>query len=328
MEPLTHTPKAHREWNESYYFVFYDKKQNIGGMTRLGFKPNKEEGMTFLFLFLPNGTVAGYQALERKKIYPEGMTLRVGSMTHEPLSDGRWKYCFQDKMAVVKNPEDLPKAAQDSNLILKISPVKMNLLFAPIHKVYEYSEHMTEESRKVGERSGDAHWEQIALVNGEIIFEEERYQIKECMGQRDHTHGVREWTHIDYWLYYVIWFSKDLAINPAAIITNDGKKSIGGFIFKSGETIPIMDIKVLDQKFRDGVIPISSKLELIDASGNRHMLEAKAGPAIPVPFKDEAGRISVLAQSFGSFKLDGIEGGYGSYETLTSSAGSPRPTRG
>ncbi|MEM2128775.1 MAG: hypothetical protein QXN86_03855, partial [Candidatus Methanomethylicaceae archaeon] len=52
--------------NESYYFVFYDQKQKIGGMTRLGFKPNKEEGMTFLFLFLPDGTVAGYQALEKK----------------------------------------------------------------------------------------------------------------------------------------------------------------------------------------------------------------------------------------------------------------------
>lgn len=316
MEPLIHKPKNHKEWNESYYFVFYDQKQKIGGMTRLGFKPNKEEGMTFLFLFLPDGTVAGYQALEKKRNYPEGRSLRVGSMVHEPMSDGKWRYWFDDKMIVVRNPEDLPKVNNNPKLILKEPFVKMNLSFTPINEVYEYSEHMTEESRKVGEKSGDAHWEQIATVEGDIIFGEERYQIKNCMGQRDHTHGIREWTHIDYWLYYVIWFSKEFAVNPAAIITDDGKTSIGGFIYKNGSNIPIMEIKILDQKFRDDSIPISSKLELIDASGERYILEGRAGPVIPVPFKDEEGRVSVLAQSFGKFKLDELEGGYGSFETL------------
>ncbi|MCX8181513.1 MAG: hypothetical protein N3D12_00145 [Candidatus Methanomethyliaceae archaeon] len=316
MESLTHRPKNHKEWNESYYFVFYDKKQKIGGMTRLGFKPNKEEGMTFLFLFLPDGTVAGYQALEKKRNYPEGRSLRVGSMVHEPLSDDKWKYHFEDKMIVVRNPEDLLKINNNPQLILKVSPVKLDLFFTPINEVYEYSEHMTEESRKVGERSGDAHWEQIATIDGDIIFGEERYQIKDCMGQRDHTHGIREWTHIDYWFYYVIWFSKNLAVNPAAIITNDGRRSIGGFIYKNGRNVPIMDIKIIDQKFRDYLIPISSKLELIDALGNKYILEGRAGPVIPVPFKDEEGNFSVLTQSFGSFKLDGLEGGYGSFETL------------
>lgn len=316
MEPLTHKPKDHREWNESYYFVFYDIKQKIGGMTRVGFKPNKEEAMTFLFMFLPDNTVAGYQSSEKKKVYPEGGVLRVGSVVHQPFSDGRWRYCFEDKMVVVRNPEDLPKATQDAKLILRVSPVKIDLSFMPVNQVYEYSEHMTEESRKVGEMSGDAHWEQIAIVNGEIFFGEERYQIKECMGQRDHTHGIRDWTHIDYWLYYVVWFSKDLAVNPAAIITKDGRTSVGGFIFKNGRNIPILDIKILDQKFRDELIPLSSKLELIDSLGSRYILEGRAGPTIPVLFRDEEGNVSVLSQSFGSFRLDGIEGGYGSFETL------------
>ncbi|GAH92799.1 unnamed protein product, partial [marine sediment metagenome] len=36
--------------------MFYDKEINLGGMSRIGFKPNKPEGMTFLFLFLPDGS--------------------------------------------------------------------------------------------------------------------------------------------------------------------------------------------------------------------------------------------------------------------------------
>ena len=52
MESFTHYKHCTEdlEWNESYYFVFYNKEHNLGGMTRLGFKPNKKEGMTFLFL--------------------------------------------------------------------------------------------------------------------------------------------------------------------------------------------------------------------------------------------------------------------------------------
>ncbi|MBO3841564.1 MAG: hypothetical protein FGF48_04015 [Candidatus Brockarchaeota archaeon] len=91
MEPLKYRPKNHVEWNESYYFVFYDLKQGLGGMTRLGFKPNKKEAMTFLFLFLPDGSAAGYQAVEETGDY--GLQgLRVGKVVHKPLPEGVWKY--------------------------------------------------------------------------------------------------------------------------------------------------------------------------------------------------------------------------------------------
>ena len=40
------------------------------------------------------------------------------------------------------------------------------------------------------------------------------------------------------------------------------------------------------------------------------------GPIIPVPFTDNEGKQSILVQSLGSFELDDIKGGYGTYETL------------
>lgn len=42
---------------------------------------------------------------------------------------------------------------------------------------------------------------------------------------------------------------------------------------------------VLDQKFHDDVLPISSKLELIDALGDKHVLEAQAGQLFPLPLQ-------------------------------------------
>ena len=53
MEPITHSIKSdHPEWNESYYLAFFNKEFNIGGVSRIGFKPNKQEGMSFFFSLL------------------------------------------------------------------------------------------------------------------------------------------------------------------------------------------------------------------------------------------------------------------------------------
>ena len=92
--------------------------------------------------------------------------------------------------------------------------------------------------------------------------------------------------------------------------------STGGFIFKKGRNIPITRIRVLDQQFIDEIYPVSSKLELLDEDGSTHTLEGKTGTTVPLPFSDEKGLTSILTQSFGTFVMDGVQGGYGTFETL------------
>ncbi len=316
MEPLTHPiGSKHAEWNESYYFVFYDKKNRIGGMSRIGFKPNKPEGMTFFFLFLPDGPAAGYHATDDGSHYPGSIC--VEGMSHISKSDGSWKYVFNGSMVVVKDPETLPEVRQNPELISDLIDVQMDVRFSPIHEVYEYSEHMTPESLKLGKKSGDQHWEQIARINGTVRLGEKEFRIKNALGQRDHTHGIRDWTGIGNWFYFVIWFNENLAVNPAAIVMDDGQLGSGGFLFKKGKNIPLKEIRLLRHSFRDdGLYPVSTELELIDELGEKHRLRARPGRIIPIPFEDESGNKSVLVQSFGDFELDGIVGGYGSYETL------------
>lgn len=314
IEPLTHKPSAHREWNESYYLCFSDRLNDISGMTRIGFKPNRDEGMTFLLLFLPDGSVAGFQATEKIKDHPE--RLEVAGMTHESRPDGSWRYSFQGRMAVVKNPSDFPRIKETPALISAMAPVTMYLKFQPTQPTYEYSENMTPESLEIGKKSGDEHWEQMAKISGEIRVDEQVYVLRDVLGERDHTHGVRDWTGIGNWIYYVVWFNEHLAINPAAIILDDGRISVGGFLWKDGVNTPIVDFRIVDQQFRDEIVPISSVLELTDKNGIKHILKGKAGPVVPLPFVDEKGKVSVLAQSFGKYELDGITGGYGTYETL------------
>lgn len=316
MEPKTHTPGSDAvNWNESYYFIFFDKINNIGGMSRVGFKPNKPEGMTFLFLFLPDGSVAAFNGYDEGEEYPEN--LKVNSMQHEPLEDGSWRYTFDGEMVIVEDSTTLPRVRTEPDLIKDMVSVSMDFTFKPINEVYEYSAHMTPESLEIGKKSGDKHWEQIAKINGTLKIQDKEYKIEDCMGQRDHTHGVRDWTGIGNWLYFVVWFNENLAINPAAIVMEDERLGTGGFLFKNGENIPLMEISLKEHKFdKDGVYPVSTVLDLVDAKGEKHILRGKPGNIIPIPFEDEDGNKSILIQTFGTFELDDEKGGYGSYEVL------------
>jgi hypothetical protein len=269
--------------------------------------------MTFFFLFLPDGSVAGYHHIKKIKDYSN--SLKVKSMIHNCHSDAKWSYHFNDKMIFVKNSEDLPKVREQPNLISNIKNVNIDLNFNPINEVYEYSKYMTKESLELGKRAGDKHWEQIAIISGEIKISNDVYKIEKTLGQRDHTYGVRDWTGVGNRFYYVVWFNESLAINPAAVIADDGRVSTGGFMFKKGKNVPLKYIKILEETIREDGMPISSKLSIIDFFDNKYILKAHVGKIIPVPFKDIEGNLSILVQSFGDFDLDGIKG-YGTFETL------------
>ncbi|TFG32480.1 hypothetical protein EU527_10010 [Candidatus Thorarchaeota archaeon] len=319
MEPLTHRPSSvDVEWNESYYFIFYDKRTKIGGMSRLGFKPNKKDGMTFFFLFLPDGSVGAYHATDDASNYPD--VLRVESVQYSCLEDGRWKYTFEGPMLIFDNPENFAKVQETPEVITDLVGGKINLQYSAIHETYEYSEHMTKESLEIGKKTGDMHWEQIGKVSGSIQIGDEIYNIDACIGQRDHTHGIRDWTGIGNWFYFVIWFDENLALNPAAVVMDDGRIGSGGFIYKDGGNIPIESIRILEHSYREcGVFPTSTELEITDKQGEKYILKANPGSIIPVPFRGNEGELSFLIQSFGTFQLNEREGGYGSYEVLRKS---------
>ena len=125
MEPLTHKPTTDTEWNESYYFIFYDKEKKIGGMSRIGFKPNKRDGMTFFFLFLPDGSVAAYHANDDASNYPK--TFQVGNVRHNCLEDGKWHYTFEGPILIFDDPKNFAKVRENPEVITDLVGAKIDL---------------------------------------------------------------------------------------------------------------------------------------------------------------------------------------------------------
>jgi len=316
MEKLVHKPTSNPQWNESFYFCFSDRKNKVNAMARLGFKPNIDEAMTFLLVFLPDGSVAGYTGEESINGEWGNHSLAAKGMRFTPHHDGSWSIQYEGVLVQVEKPSDFPYVSQDKSLIKAVLPTRMMLEYKPLHEAYEYSAHMTAESLEIGKKAGDGHWEQIGLVEGTLTLGEDTFHVSQQIGQRDHTYGVRDWTGVGDWLYYVVWFNESLAVNPAAIVMEDGRVSWGGFLYKDGVNQPIVEMRILEQRFIDDVIPLSSRIEIVTGDGETHLLEGKAGPVVSLPFIGASGELSVLSQSFGDFTLDGLTGGYGSFETL------------
>jgi hypothetical protein len=74
-------------WNESFWFAFYDPREELGVTVRLGMYPNKREGNLYLF-FVHRGEVV-HSLIDMRAPLPAGRgRLGIGGMTVEWNS--RW----------------------------------------------------------------------------------------------------------------------------------------------------------------------------------------------------------------------------------------------
>src|SRR3989304_4038431 len=88
-------PESPLLWNESFWFAFYDPREELGVTVRLGMYPNKQEGNLYLF-FVHRGEVVHSLTDLRGPMPPlEDGRLGVAGMTvawEQPLERFRLRY--------------------------------------------------------------------------------------------------------------------------------------------------------------------------------------------------------------------------------------------
>jgi hypothetical protein len=98
---IIHEFGTHEEWNESFYFNFYDRGQDICGFMRIGLKPNKKEKSVFCFLMMPDGNVFG---LKDQAVMENNDLEAVGLKFSKLVDDKKWRLEFNG---------ELPKMAKE-----------------------------------------------------------------------------------------------------------------------------------------------------------------------------------------------------------------------
>ncbi|MDP1553751.1 MAG: hypothetical protein Q8M06_12135, partial [Methanobacteriaceae archaeon] len=78
--------KKHEEWNESYYFNFHDKNNDLTAFMRIGNKINKNEKSMFFYVMTPK-LIAGIK-LETPC---DDKPLSIAGLEYQEIEPGQWR---------------------------------------------------------------------------------------------------------------------------------------------------------------------------------------------------------------------------------------------
>jgi len=280
-------------WNESFYFNFYDRKEDICGFMRIGLRPNRKHKSVLCYLLPSGGLVLGkrgkVQFLDNEL---EGHGLRF----EKKVPEKAWRLVFS---GVMEGPHP--------------EKVEFDLLFDACNEVFDYRGCATEEKKDIYGAVVSEHLEQFGRVSGQLDIGNKKYLI-DGLGERDHSWGVRDWHAPKMWIWLTCQFSDKSAFNIAKLIGDKGVVD-AGFIHLNGRNIPIVDVRI-DTKYADDGSPRSLSMQLIEKEGGSHFITAEVlrGTTLPFEGKEEK-KLSIMHETLAKYRYQDMTG-YGIAEYL------------
>ncbi|MBN1786651.1 MAG: hypothetical protein JW825_06680 [Candidatus Methanofastidiosa archaeon] len=294
---ILHDHNDRREWNESFYFNFYDIKNDICGFMRMGLKPNKDEKSMFCFLMLPDGSFVG----SRSSVPLENEELRVSGLEYRIIERERsWRLSFDGPMKVFGGNGDTLK-------------VNFDLVFSGINKVFNYRECVSGFKEAISQSVASEHLEQFGSITGILKLDGKGMQI-DATGERDHSWGERDWNSPKMWIWLTAQFSKDVALNVTKLCVPQGEVD-AGFFHIAGVDHPIV-CAAIDTRFGKDGAPVSFQMELTDKNGDARTVRAAIIKNVKMPFESDNGlETSIMHETLAEYEFEGRKG-YGIAEYL------------
>ena len=290
MDVNLETLKKHEEWNESYYFNFHDKNNDITAFMRIGNKVNKNEKSMFFYLMSPK-MIAGIK-LETPF---DNETLNMAGLDFQEIDSGKWNLKYDGS---IFNP--LAKVPTEYK-------VKMDINWEALNPVMNYINCVDEKQVSMSSNVASEHYEQFGKAVGIIEIDNEIFEI-EALGERDLSIGVREWGSPKMWMWINSEFSHDEAFNITKLSVDEGDIDAGYFYINSvNEPLLKSDI---DVKFNSG-IPSKFSMNLFDKKGSKYSVTGEVIRFGMIPVDERM----ILIETLSKYNWDGKEG-YGVAEFL------------
>ncbi|MFX0133770.1 MAG: hypothetical protein ACFFDN_09005 [Candidatus Hodarchaeota archaeon] len=277
-------PEKH---NESWYFNFIDRKNNIFLFTRWSMEMFDKKS-TIMAVLIVDGKPNAYLAQPTIEIMPDN-----------------WEYDKKLKYYCIKPMDQWKVEFEDKKF-------KLDVTFDARFPVFNYLSHEDplEALEKYGvemlEVAAQQHYEQGMKAKGTLILKKtgETRNI-DCLGHRDHSWGTRDWVTIDRWNWISAQFD-DKTINIARVEVL-GKILQTGFISTKDGNIHIKSVEVTTKTKEDGKTPVSSTFVLTDEKGNKTTVVSNTIQSIHLPLPSPRGKTEVFEQIV-TFKCEGNEG--------------------
>ncbi|MBC2589698.1 MULTISPECIES: hypothetical protein [Rhodococcus] len=239
----THDFAGIHNFNESVYFNFVDPVSQLGGLVRIGNRPNLGYSETSVQLTLPGGAIAfraGRRPCETNDEFA-GQGLEI--VIKEPTRTAEITY--RNTVARVAHPSMM---AEQGRLALKNAPSEE----CEISLTYEATSPMFVIN---GDGDGDCtpgsstiasdHYEQFGHLSGTIRVGSRTWVLDKVTSFRDHSWGPREWaSYTGEWL--AGWLADGTAFSAYGEYEPSGVRVSAGAVMTTDHVAhPITDYKVL-----------------------------------------------------------------------------------
>jgi hypothetical protein len=289
-----HAPGKEKEWNESFYFSCYDKKNDICIFMRIGLKPNKNEKSMFCFFMMPDNAIIGTKGEEQH----ENNDLMVKNLQYSCIEPEKmWHLAFSGVMGSPKKD--------------RLHDVSFSFEYESLNDIFDYRTCVTGRKEAIAQRVASEHLEQFGRMTGTLTIDGERYQI-DGLGERDHSWGVRDWTAPHMWIWLTCQFSETCALNVTKLVVEEGEVD-AGFVHL-GRNIPLVSADIDTVYGSDGT-PQSFVMSLEDTEGTVHKIDAQVLKKASLPFEGKGGKRSLLHETLAKYTYNGKKG-YGIAEYL------------
>jgi len=296
---IIHEHGEQKNWNESFYFSFYDRGNDICGFMRLGLKPNKNEKMLFCFFMMPDGTLVG----TKESLEFDGATLNAKGLTFTKVEDEKvWNLTFDGELPAHNKGEDT------------VAKVKFDLRFEGTNPMFDYRECVTPDREALAASVASEHLEQMGKVLGSLKVDDRDYYVK-GLGERDHSWGERDWTSPRAWVWLTCQVSEDFGFNVTKLYMDKGDID-AGFLYVDGENLPLVKVDMVTEYDADGS-PNTLFMAMYDKDGVVYGVKGEVKKKAVMEFKGENDRGSIMFETLARYRMDdGEDVGYGIAEYL------------
>lgn len=230
-------------WNESFWFAFYDPRNEIGLSSRLGMHPNKQEGNIYHFI------------------------THAGEVVHS-LIDVHAPLPPQDRrrLALGGLVIEFEEPRERFHLRYTQGWHGMDLIWEGFSPTYMYPFPPQTTADQV-----PRHIEHAGVVSGTMTIAGRRFDV-ECLGHRDHSWGgERDWSKLPRWDYLSGEIGRDFWFNAVQVsLTGIPQPIYLGGLWDGKEVLNLAEVEMAVRTTDGGTRQTGVDLRLTDELGRDH----------------------------------------------------------
>jgi len=232
-DDFTHPLGPEENFNESVYFNFFDRQQQMGGFLRIGNRANEGYAEVTVIVYQPDGS-ALFNYKRPQISSNDGWN--AGGLKVEVLEPGeRLRTTYEGSVVYLKDPREM----REPSVAFKENPhkrIRLDLVHEGVGPIYG---HVAEPGGAGAQNEfARAHYEQHMRVTGTLQVEDGPVLQITGHGLRDHSWGPRYWQSTPSYRWITGNFGDDLGM----VLSIVGDR-VGGVFHKGPDTIiPVKQI--------------------------------------------------------------------------------------